>query len=72
MVDVVVLGGAVVVVVVVFVVVEVLVFVDVDVDVVVDFGTDVDVAHDANSMADIIKKLKPNQITLFFNFYLLF
>ena len=40
---------------------------------VVDVGADVvvDVAHDAISIAAINRKLKPNQINLFFNFLLL-
>jgi hypothetical protein len=42
--------------------------------VVVDISVDavVDVAQDASSIATINKKLKPNQLDLFFNFYPLF
>jgi hypothetical protein len=47
---------------------------DVVVDVDVDVGVDVvlDVAQDASNIAATIKKLKPNQINLFFIFYLHF
>ena len=62
-VEVVVVNVVVVVVVVLLVVVDVVVEVDVEVA--------VDVLQDARSMAATSKKLKPNQITLFFNFYLL-
>jgi nitrate/nitrite transporter NarK len=54
------------VVVVVVAVVVVVVVVDVSVDAVVD------VVQDASSIAITNKKLKPNQINLFFNFYPLF
>jgi hypothetical protein len=52
----------------------VVVVVDVGMDVVVDVGMDVvvDVAQDASNIATTIKKLKPNHINLFFNFYLHF
>jgi hypothetical protein len=52
------------------VVVCVLAIVVVSVDEAVDVG--VDVAQDASSIATTIKKLKPNQINLFFNRYLHF
>ena len=53
----------------------VVVVVDVDVVVIVfvvdDVGADVvDVAQDVSNIAATSKKLKPNQINLFFNFYL--
>jgi hypothetical protein len=70
---VVVVGGVVVgelVVVVVVVVVFVVTVVDVSGDVAVDVGDDV--VQDASSIATTIKKLKPNQINLFFNRYLHF
>ena len=65
-------GVGVVLVVVADVVVVVVLFVGVDV--VVDAGVDVvvDVLQDASSKAATIKKHKLNQITLFFNSYLLF
>jgi hypothetical protein len=51
----------------------VVVVVDVGMDVVVDVGMDVvDVAQDASSIAATSKKLKPNHINLFFNFYSIF
>ena len=56
-----------VVVVVVLAVVDVVLVLDV-----VDVGVDVDVAHEASSIAVTSKKLKPNQMYLFFNFLLLF
>ena len=43
--------------------------VDVDLDVVVDVDVFVDVAQDASNIAAVNKKLKPNQINLFFIFY---
>ena len=57
--------------VVVLVVVDVVFVVDV-VDVELDVGVVVDVEQDASSIAATSKKLKPNQINLFFNLLLLF
>ena len=56
------------VVVVVLVVVDVVFVVDVGVDVVVDVV--VDLAQEASSMETTSNRLKPNQITLCFTFYL--
>ena len=56
-------------VVVVLVVVDVAVLIDVVVDVDMDVEIVVDVAQDTSSIVATIKKLKPNQTSLFFIFY---
>ena len=54
------------------VLVVVVVLMTVVVDVGLDVGVVVDVEQDASSIAATSKKLKPNQINLFFNLLLLF